>query len=237
VITPYRKQSSKKEQVEEMFDGIAPTYDRLNRILSFNVDKGWRKKCISLLKERNPKRVLDVATGTADLAIECLKAEPDEIIGLDLSEQMLAVGRKKLNRKGIENIELVKGDCENLPFETASFDALTCAFGVRNFGDLDAGLKEMYRVTKEGGQALVLEFSTPKSKFFRQLYYFYFFSVLPLIGRLISGDSRAYKYLPESVKVFPSGEAFAGRMRAAGFKTVICHPRTFGICTIYQGVK
>ena len=238
-ITPYQRENQqKKEQVEEMFDSIAPTYDRLNRLLSMRIDKQWRKNVISLLKKQQPNSILDIATGTADLAIAMNKLQPEQLIGLDLSEEMLAVGRKKLKAKQLEKqIELVKGDSEDLPFENESFDAITCAFGVRNFGNLRAGLREMCRVVKQDGQVIILEFSKPSNKIFQKLYYFYFFNVLPFVGNLLSGDKRAYTYLPESVKAFPSGDEFATELKESGFKTVLCKPQTFGICTIYQAKK
>ena len=240
VVTPYGDQEkAKKEQVEDMFDAIAPTYDRLNRVLSFNIDKGWRKRTIRLMKgDGVDKRVLDIATGTADLAIASASAGYSQVTGLDLSEQMLAFGRQKVEKRGLnQNIKLVKGDSEALPYDEDAFDIITCAFGARNFGNLNAGLKEMHRVLSQKGQVLILEFSKPKNKFFKALYYFYFFRVLPFIGKLFSGDSRAYTYLPESVDAFPSGTAFADELKKAGFKTVKCYPQTFGICTIYQARK
>lgn len=238
-VTPYQREEGKKQQVEEMFDNIAPTYDKLNRILSLRVDKLWRKNVIKLLKSQSHQSILDIATGTCDLPIAIDKALTyDELVGLDLSEEMLSMGQKKLDKQGIASrVKLIKGDSENLPFDSQSFDAITCAFGVRNFENLQAGLKEMARVVKDSGQLIVLEFSTPQNKIFKNLYYFYFFNVLPFVGNLLSGDKRAYTYLPESVKVFPSGEAFAQELKKAGFKTVICRPQTFGICTIYQAKK
>jgi len=240
VVTPYgAEDKAKKEQVEDMFDAIAPTYDRLNRVLSFNIDKGWRKRTLKLMKKDGlDKRVLDIATGTADLAIASAKAGYKNVVGLDLSEQMLAYGRQKVAKKGLENtIQLVKGDSEALPYPEDSYDIITCAFGARNFGNLHQGLREMERILSAKGQVLILEFSKPRNKIFKQLYYFYFFRVLPFVGNLFSGDSRAYTYLPESVDAFPSGEAFADELKKAGFKTVTCYPQTFGICTIYQARK
>lgn len=238
-ITPYNSQEKdKKQQVEDMFDSIAPTYDKLNRILSLRIDTIWRKNVIKLLKKQQPKTILDIATGTADLAIAMKEVQPSKIVGLDLSEEMLQVGRKKINNKQLDTlIEMVKGDSENLQFKDQSFDAITCAFGVRNFGNLQAGLKEMCRVVKDNGQVIILEFSKPKNTFFQKIYYFYFFNVLPFVGNLLSGDNRAYTYLPESVNAFPSGEAFANELKQAGFKSILCKPQTFGICTIYQAKK
>lgn len=237
-VTPYKNQESKKVQVEQMFDSIAPSYDRLNRILSLRVDKIWRKNVIRLLQKQEPKTILDIATGTCDLPIAISqKMEYEQLTGLDLSEEMLAFGQEKLNKNGLDQIQLIKGDSENLPFDNESFDAITCAFGARNFENLQAGLKEMARVVSQNGQVIILEFSTPKNKIFKNLYYFYFFNVLPFIGKLLSGDNRAYSYLPESVKVFPSGDSFAIELKNAGFKFVLCQPQTFGICTIYQAKK
>jgi len=237
VVTPYNKDSSKKEQVEEMFDNIAPTYDRLNRIISFNIDRNWRKKALKLVASKKHDDLLDVATGTGDIALGMLKLEPQQITGFDLSANMLAHFKTKLDAKQIENIELIQGDSENMPFETNSFDAVTCAFGVRNFENLEKGLQEMHRVTRPDGQVVILECSQPKSKIIRQLYYFYFLNVLPFIGKLISKDARAYNYLPESAKVFPSGEKFAAILKDIGFKNIKFYPRTFGVCTIYQAIK
>ena len=236
-VTPYQQENKqKKEQVEEMFDSIAPNYDRLNRLLSLRIDTLWRRNVIRLLRKQMPQTVLDIATGTGDLALAIAKLQPQKLIGLDLSEQMLAFAKQKAKKQNIP-IDFLKGDSENLPFSNEAFDAITCAFGVRNFGNLQAGLQEMSRVLKSDGQLVILEFSTPSNKIFRKLYYFYFFNVLPFVGRLISKDKRAYSYLPESVKVFPSGKEFANELQQAGFKTVLCKPQTFGICTIYQAKK
>lgn len=235
-VTPYKSAQGKKEQVEEMFDNIAPTYDKLNRVLSMRVDTLWRKNVIKLLKKAPHDSILDIATGTCDLPIAINKSlDCKQLVGLDLSEEMLAYGQKKLNDNNIaDQVKLIKGDSENLPFDDNSFDAITCSFGVRNFENLLAGLSEMRRVVKENGQVIILEFSTPQNIIFRNLYYFYFFNVLPFVGNLFSGDKRAYSYLPESVKAFPSGNDFADKLKQAGFKTVLCKPQTIGICTIYQ---
>lgn len=234
-ITPYNKpEVSKKQQVEQMFDSIAPTYDKLNRLLSMRIDNIWRKNVIKLLQKQNPQKILDIATGTADLAIAMRNTQAKQIIGLDLSEEMLHYGTQKVKKANLQDrITLVKGDSEQLPYEQNSFDAITCAFGVRNFEHLQAGLKEMSRVVKKEGQVIILEFSTPSNFFFKQIYYFYFFNVLPFVGKLFSGDKKAYTYLPESVKSFPSGESFAKELKQAGFKTITCKPQTLGICTIY----
>ena len=236
-VTPYQRENQeKKEQVEEMFDAIAPNYDRLNRILSMRIDQRWRKNVIRMLEKQQPSSILDIATGTGDLAIAMAKLKANRLVGLDLSEKMLRIAKEKIAKHNL-SVDLVKGDSENLPFNNESFEAITCAFGVRNFGDLKAGLQEMHRVLDENGQLLILEFSKPKNKIFQKLYYFYFFNVLPFVGRILSGDERAYTYLPESVNEFPSGEQFADILKESGFKTVLCKPQTFGICTIYQARK
>jgi len=230
---------SKKEQVENMFDDIAPKYDFLNRFLSLGIDKGWRKKAIKAIAKGNPTHILDVATGTADLAIEAIKrTHAQSIIGLDLSEQMLAVGDKKIKELGLENkIKLVKGDSENLPFETNQFDAITVAFGVRNFQNLNKGLMEMNRVLKPGGKLAVLEFSKPRGFFFKHLFGFYFKFILPFLGNLLSKSSNAYTYLPVSVQYFPEGSEFASILVACGFRNIDVQPLTFGTCTLYIAEK
>jgi demethylmenaquinone methyltransferase/2-methoxy-6-polyprenyl-1,4-benzoquinol methylase len=230
--------ASKKEQVEEMFDSIAHRYDFLNRLLSLGIDKGWRTKAINSLKSIQPKLILDVATGTADLAIEALKLNPDKIIGVDISELMLDVGREKITRKNLDSkIELRKGDSEHLRFEDQTFDAITVAFGVRNFEHLQKGIDEMYRVLKPGGKIAVLEFSSPKAFPFKQVFQFYFVNILPMWGKMISNSKNAYTYLPESVKHFPEGENFTAYMEQSGFKHTTIQPLTFGICSLYTAVK
>ncbi|MCR9289764.1 MAG: bifunctional demethylmenaquinone methyltransferase/2-methoxy-6-polyprenyl-1,4-benzoquinol methylase UbiE [Bacteroidetes bacterium] len=238
-VKPYKKDGSKKGQVTKMFDNIAPYYDFLNRFLSLGIDTIWRKKAISKLKTKNPKIVLDVATGTADLAIEISKQlKVDKIVGLDIANEMLEVGRKKLKRKGLDQlIELQLGDSENLPFEDNTFDAATVAFGVRNFENLEKGLNEIYRVLKKGGQIVVLEFSRPTIFPFKQLFNFYFKNILPLIGRFTSKDPKAYSYLYESVQVFPDGENFLSVLKQTGFSNTKSQALTLGICTIYTGIK
>lgn len=221
-----------------MFDDIAGKYDFLNRFLSMGIDVSWRRKTINSLKEVNPRRILDVATGTADLAIEALRLKPERITGVDLSAQMLEKGREKLKSKGLEDkISLVKGDSEKLPFSDRSFDAVTVAFGVRNFENLLPGIREMHRVLRPGGKLAVLEFSKPRSFPVKQVYNFYFSYILPLLGRMVSKSSNAYTYLPESVKHFPEGEAFSAYLQKAGFTSIIVKPLTFGICTLYTGIK
>ena len=237
-VKPYNDESSKKEQVEIMFDAIAPKYDLLNRILSLGIDISWRKREIQIIKKENSKFILDIATGTGDLAIALAKTDTTKIIGLDLSEQMLSFGREKIKNNHLDSkIEMIKGDSEHLEFPDNHFDAVTAAFGVRNFGNLNKGLAEMYRVTKKDGNLVILEFSKPSNKFFKTIYYFYFCYVLPFIGKLISKDSRAYTYLPESVEAFPSGNEFVKILEEIGFKTIKWIPLTFGISSIYWAKK
>lgn len=237
-VKPYEADGSKKEQVAEMFDNISQRYDLLNHVLSLSIDKGWRKKVVRMVKAKKPKMILDVATGTADLAIALKKTHPDKITGIDISNGMLEVGREKVAKKGLSKmISLEQADSENLPFPDETFDAITVAFGVRNFENLKKGLKEMNRVLKPGGHLLVLEFSQPQKFPFKQLYNFYFKNILPTVGKLISKDPRAYTYLPESVQAFPHGEAFMKIMQECGYKAGERIPLTFGIASIYEGLK
>ncbi|NBC09537.1 MAG: bifunctional demethylmenaquinone methyltransferase/2-methoxy-6-polyprenyl-1,4-benzoquinol methylase UbiE [Bacteroidetes bacterium] len=238
-IKPYEQGGSKKEQVSRMFDGIAPYYDFLNRLLSLGIDTVWRKRAIDQLEGAAPKHILDVATGTADVALEMARRlQPERIVGLDIAPQMLDIGREKVRKKGLEPIiELQVGDSENLPFENNTFDALTVAFGVRNFEHLEKGLQEMYRVLKPGGKLVVLEFSKPRIFPFKQLYDFYFRNILPAVGRFTSKDPRAYRYLYESVQAFPDREQFTNILSKTGYKSNQCIPLTLGICSIYTGVK
>jgi demethylmenaquinone methyltransferase/2-methoxy-6-polyprenyl-1,4-benzoquinol methylase len=238
-VVPYKEDSSgKKVQVARMFDSISGNYDFLNHFLSLGIDIRWRKKAIKLLAPSNPKFILDVATGTGDFAIETLKLNPEKVIGVDISEGMLDVGRKKLKDKGYDHkIELISGDSENLPFEENKFDAVIVAFGVRNFENLEKGLAEMYRVLKPGGRMVVLEFSKPRMFPFKQLYSFYFTFILPKIGNVISKDPAAYTYLPESVQAFPDGENFVSILNRLGFKDTLCKPLTLGISSLYTGLK
>lgn len=229
---------SKKVQVEAMFNSIASKYDFLNRFLSLGIDKGWRKKAIKQLEPIKPKLILDVATGTADLAIEAMRLKPEKIIGVDIAQQMLNVGIKKIEIAGLEKwITLQKADSENLPFDTNTFDAVTVAFGVRNFENLKAGLSEIYRVLKPGGRMVILEFSNPQSFPYKQLYNFYFKNILPFWGNLISKSNHAYTYLPQSVRYFPEGEAFAYILKACNFTKIQIKPLTFGTCTLYVADK
>ena len=209
-VLPYKdKDGSKKDQIAEMFNSISGKYDFLNHFLSLGIDILWRRRAIKLLKKHQPKFILDIATGTADFAIEALSLNPEKIIGVDISEGMLAVGREKLTRKGLnDKIELLSGDSEGLPFEDNIFDAVIVSFGVRNFEHLEKGLCDMFRVLKPGGQMVILEFSKPQLFPFKQLYQFYFNWILPQIGKMVSKDNAAYTYLPNSVQAFPDGAAF-----------------------------
>lgn len=228
----------KREEVEHLFDSISKHYDFLNHFLSLGVDVYWRKRAIRLLRKKLPKKILDIATGTGDLAISALTLNPDKVIGIDISGNMLNIGREKIKRKKLEErIELTQADAENLPFEDNTFDAITVGFGVRNFENLERGLAEMHRVLKHGGTAVVLEFSNPKRFPVKQLYNFYFQWILPLVGRLISKHDSAYTYLPQSVKDFPDGIDFISWFEKAGFKSVKCIPLSFGIVSIYIGEK
>jgi demethylmenaquinone methyltransferase/2-methoxy-6-polyprenyl-1,4-benzoquinol methylase len=221
-----------------MFDNISHRYDFLNHFLSMGIDRAWRRKAIKLLRETKPRHILDVATGTGDFALQALVLSPEKITGVDISEGMLEVGRRKVRERQLEHlIELQRGDSENLPFEENKFDAVTVAFGVRNFENLERGLREIYRVLKPGGKVVVLEFSRPRMFPFKQLYSFYFRAVLPKIGRMVSKDSAAYTYLPESVAAFPDGEDFLRILQAVGFNNTKCKVLTLGISSIYTGVK
>ncbi len=227
--------SEKKTEVRAMFNAIAGRYDLLNRVLSAGIDQRWRRRAVALLAAERPKRILDIATGTADLALLATSLQPEKVIGLDISAEMLAVGREKAARHASgELVELIEGDAEAMPFEDNSFDAILVAFGVRNFGDLGGGLREMNRVLRPGGSAVVLEFSQPTAVPIKQLYGFYSKHILPRIGGAISGDSGAYKYLPDSVAAFPYGDAFLKRMAEAGFASGVCERLTFGIASLYK---
>lgn len=238
-VLPYKtEEAGKKEQVARMFNNISRHYDFLNHLLSLGIDRGWRKRAIKLLRPLQPKQVLDVATGTGDFAFQALDLNPDKVIGIDISEGMLEVGRKKILKRNLsDKIELQRGDSENLQFEENKFDAVTVGFGVRNFENLEKGLKEIFRVLKPGGMLVVLEFSRPRKFPMAQLYRFYFKAILPKIGRLISKDKSAYTYLPESVEAFPDGMDFENILKQTGFKDTTCKPLTFGISSIYTGRK
>ena len=229
----------KKESVQKMFNEISHRYDFLNHFLSLGIDILWRKKLVRILKKQQPKNVLDVATGTGDLAITASKiSEEINIIGVDIAEEMLAIGDRKIHdRQLTSQIQLQFGDSENLPFGDSRFDAAMVAFGVRNFEDLDQGLSEMYRVLNKNAKIYVLEFSMPEKFPIKQLYHFYFKNILPLIGRLISKDRGAYTYLHDSVQEFPSGAAFIQRLAKAGFKDSTQRKLSFGIASIYIGEK
>lgn len=239
IVTPYKNQTtSKKEQVAAMFDNIAPKYDFLNQLLSLGIHKGWRRKAIRLLEVQKPKTILDIATGTADFAIEAMKLNPTKVVGVDISEGMLKLGRDKINKLGLQNkIELKSGDSESLPFSDNSFDAITVGFGVRNFENLEKGVADIYRVLNPDGMLVILEFSKPIHFPVKQVYNFYFKYVTPFVGKLFSKDSSAYTYLPESVNAFPAGDEFLKILNKAGFKETKAISLTFGIASIYIARK
>ncbi len=238
-VKPYEKDAEKKHQISKMFNNISGKYDFLNHFLSAGIDRRWRKKAIAELKEIDPKIILDVATGTADLALEAERQlKPEKIIGIDIAVKMLDIGRQKISKKGlVEIITLDEGDSENLPFQDNTFDAVTVAFGVRNFANVENGLKEMIRVLKPGGKCVILEFSKPKVFPIKHLYNFYFKKILPGIGRMTSKDKKAYAYLYESVQAFPEGEDFIELLNKLGLNQTKCEALTMGICSIYSGVK
>lgn len=238
-VVPYKDQSkSKKEQVAQMFDNISPKYDLLNRVLSMGIDVSWRKKAITMLEKEQPKLILDVATGTADFALEALSLNPDKIIGVDISEGMLNLGKEKIAKMNLSHkIELRMGDSERLLFADETFDAVIVSFGVRNFENLEKGLQDIYRVLKKGGTLIVLEFSQPQGFIFSRLYHFYSKYILPTIGKIVSKDDAAYTYLPESVKAFPFGKDFLAIMEKVGFTKTEAKELTFGISSIYKGKK
>ncbi|MGB0864762.1 MAG: bifunctional demethylmenaquinone methyltransferase/2-methoxy-6-polyprenyl-1,4-benzoquinol methylase UbiE [Saprospiraceae bacterium] len=238
-VKPYQEEGSKKKQISTMFNNIAPYYDLLNKVLTLGIDRTWRKKAINLLKEDNPKKLLDIATGTGDLTLEMAKRlQPEEIIGGDISTEMLAIGREKVAKAGLtEMITLKEIDSEDMPFESNTFDAITVAFGVRNFENLEKGLIEMHRVLKPKGKLVVLEFSKPTIFPFKQLFNFYFKYILPTIGKFTSKDPKAYKYLYESVQAFPDGKNFVSKLDKIGFQSTQFISLSLGICTIYLGKK
>jgi demethylmenaquinone methyltransferase/2-methoxy-6-polyprenyl-1,4-benzoquinol methylase len=239
IVKPYGDdRTSKKQEVATMFNNISAKYDFLNHFLSLGIDKLWRKRAIRELKSLKPKRMLDIATGTGDFALEALKINPHNIIGVDISEGMLKVGMEKMKSKQVDHIiSLRLGDSENLPFENDVFDAITVGFGVRNFENLEKGLSEMLRVLRPGGKAVVLEFSKPKSFPIKQLFSFYSNYFIPFFGKLFSKDQRAYSYLPESVQVFPEGQAFRDILVQVGFENVASFTVSGGIATVYSGTK
>lgn len=238
-VVPYKEENTgKKEQMAKMFNNISQRYDFLNHFLSLGIDKLWRKSAIALLKPFHPQFILDVATGTGDFAVQALSLNPQKITGIDISEGMLSVGRRKIEKLKLSHrIELQKGDSENLNFEDDTFDAVTVGFGVRNFEDLEKGLSEIRRVLKPGAILVVLEFSRPRRFPMRQLYNFYFKNILPGLGRLISKDKSAYTYLPASVEAFPDGTDFENILKKVGFKETACKALTFGISSIYTARK
>ena len=238
-ITPYKNSTlSKKEQIAQMFDTISENYDRLNRVISFGIDIKWRKKVLQIVTRSNPKTILDIATGTGDLAILMAQTKAPKIIGLDISAGMLEVGRKKIQYKNLSNtIEMVLADSEEMPFEDSYFDAITVAFGVRNFENLEKGLAEILRVLKPNGVFVILETSVPNKTPYKQGYTFYSKNILPIIGKLFSKDNVAYGYLSESAAAFPYGEALNNILRKIGFIEVKAMPQTFGVATIYSATK
>lgn len=239
-VTPYQESSlNKKEQVEQMFDTISEEYDGLNRIISLGTDVSWRKKVVKFVQQKHPTSILDIATGTGDLALQFAeKIEADRIVGLDLSEGMLSIAKKKaLKNPSHSKVEFIKGDSENLPFEDNSFDAITVSFGIRNFEDLDKGLSEIYRVLSPGGIFVILETSVPTKFPWKQGYHMYSKGILPIIGKVFSKDKVAYRYLSESASVFPHGEKLNNILRKIGFIEVENKPQTLGVATIYLASK
>jgi len=238
-VKPYKNQdSSRKEQVTRMFDNISGNYDFMNRLMTFGIDVKWRKKVVKMVAETKPRKILDIATGTGDFAIMLADIKPEKIVGLDISQGMLEVGKKKVAEKGLDNlIEMVLGDSENLPFEDNSFDAVTVGFGVRNFENLDKGLSEINRVLRPGGIFVVLETSQPEKFPFKQGFKFYSKYIIPFLGRLFSKDKNAYEYLPESAEAFPYGQAFNNILKKNQFTSVQNYPLMFGAASIYKAFK
>lgn len=238
-INPYGKQGAKEKLVEEMFDNIAPTYDTLNHRLSWNIDKGWRRKAIRQLEPSHPKTILDIATGTGDFAILAAQMlQPDKIVGIDISEGMMKVAREKVKRMGLPQVvDMKKEDCLAMSFPDDTFDAATSAFGIRNFQNLDKGLAEICRVIKPGGHLSLVELTTPVSFPMKQLFKIYSHTILPAYGRLISKDNGAYQYLTASIEAFPQGEQMVGILKKAGFSQASFRRLTFGICTMYFAQK
>ena len=238
-VTPYKDSDlGKKEQVAQMFDAISGNYDNLNRVISFGIDVKWRKKVLKMIAAKNPNTILDIATGTGDLAILMTKTKAEKITGLDISDGMLEVGRQKILAQNLSNrIEMVLGDSEKMPYQDNTFDAITVAFGVRNFEHLEIGLAEILRVLKPNGIFVILETSVPVKFPFKQGYNFYSKKILPLIGKMFSKDNAAYGYLSESASIFPFGEALNNILRKVGFIDVLAMPQTFGVATIYSASK
>lgn len=237
-INPYHD-GEKAEQVEQMFDNIAPSYDKLNHRLSWNIDRGWRKKAIGLLAPHRPQTMLDIATGTGDFAIlSAQMLKPKSLIGADISEGMMEIGRQKVKQLGLQDIiSFAKEDCLHLSYADDTFDAVTASFGIRNFADLDKGLQEMCRVLKPGGHLSIVELTTPVSFPMKQLFHIYSHTVLPTYGRLISKDTDAYSYLTKTIEAFPQGERMKDILKQAGFKNAGFRRLTFGICTMYYATK
>lgn len=238
-IKPYGDEGTKAAQVERMFDHIAPTYDQLNHTLSLGIDRSWRKKAINTLRRYRPQQMMDVATGTGDFAIlACRELQPQSLIGTDISEGMMNVAREKVKQAGLsDRISFAREDCTALSFADSTFDAVTVAFGIRNFEHLDLGLREMCRVLRPGGHLVILELSTPDRFPMKQLFFIYSKVIMPLIGKLISKDNSAYTYLPESIRAFPQGEVMQKAIQRAGFSEVHFKRLTFGICTLYIATK
>ena len=239
-INPYSDDPrGKSEQVRAMFDNIAPAYDFMNRAMTLGIDRLWRRKAVAMISDPRPRDILDVATGTGDLAmLLARRLDPLSVTGVDLSDNMLEIGRRKISEAGLSDvISFRQADCLNLPFTGNSFDCVTVAYGVRNFADLLAGYCEMYRVLRPGGRLLVIELSTPQGRLVKPLYDIYTRRVIPALGRLVSRDTRAYTYLPESIAAVPQGDAMASIMRSAGFADVLVRPLPFGVCTVYVATK
>lgn len=238
-IKPYDHGGEKTRQVEQMFDNIAPSYDKLNHRLSWDIDRGWRKKAIGQLAEHQPRIMLDIATGTGDFAILAAHMlHPEKLIGADISEKMMEIGREKVKREGLaQTISFMKEDCMNLSFADGTFDAVTAAFGIRNFQNLDRGLSEMCRVLKPGGQLSIVELTTPVRFPMKQLFRIYSHTILPAYGRLISKDKSAYSYLTATIEAFPQGESMMEILKKAGFRQTAFKRLTFGICTMYSATK
>ena len=238
-INPYKDSNlGKKQQVEQMFDTISGNYDSLNRMISLGTDQGWRRNVLKMVSDTNPDSILDIATGTGDLAILLSKSNAKRIVGLDLSAGMLEVGKEKVKALGLQNkIEMIQGDSENLPFQDNTFDAITVAFGIRNFETLEKGLSEILRVLKPNGIFVILETSVPTKFPFKQGYNFYMKTFMPLMGKMFSKDKKAYEYLSESAKNFPYGETLNGILSKVGFKSVKHFPQTMGVATIYSASK
>lgn len=239
-VVPFKgSKLSKKEQVAQMFDQIAFRYDFLNHFLSLGIDKSWRKTALQYLKKEQPETILDIATGTADLTIlACKILHPQKVIGVDIAQKMLDIGIKKINEAGLEDkISLQQGDSEALPFSDHSFDAITVAFGVRNFEHLEKGLSEMSRVLRSGGKAIILEFSSPTIFPIKQFYHLYFRYITPVVGKWVARSKEAYSYLPKSVESFPQGKAMIAILKQNGFQQATCKPLTLGICSVYCAVK